>query len=118
MGSYFGIGRKSPSNIYGEGNLSILLNRYASNALEALFDEALEDKFSSIHEKVMEMLPLDQVNFFELNESEFNLSIKAIQDCLDSRINPNENQIFQKHMWETEILPLMKQDERYQLLYK
>jgi len=116
MGSYFGIGYKPLINNhnYGERNLSVVLNRQASNLLEALFDEALQDNYPQIHEKIMEVLPLDQINFNELSEHEFNVAIKCINKYLFDRKNPNEGQLYQQNIWETEILSLMKQDERYQ----
>lgn len=100
---------------YPDGkDLHITLNRNASDVLEILFDEALQNKHAEIHEKVMMYLPLDQINFIELSKEEFNVAIKCINKYLLDRKNPNEGQLYQQDIWNTEILSLMKQDERYQ----
>lgn len=89
------------------------LNRTASNALEALFDEALQERHPVIHEKIMMYLPLDQISFSELNKEEFNLAVNEIQNCIHSRTAPSEWQSYQKRIWDDEIGPLIQQDERY-----
>lgn len=114
MGSFFDIGCKPYNNNYGERGLTVGLNRTASNALEALFDDALQECHPDIHEKIMMFLPLDQISFSELSKEEFNMAIKTIRQCLFARKEPNEVQLYQQDIWNTEILPLMMQDERYQ----
>lgn len=114
MGSFFDIGCKPYNNNYGERGLTVGLNRTASNALEALFDEALQECYPDIHAKIMMYLPLDQISFSELNKEEFNMAVKTIRQCLYARKEPNEGQLYQQDIWNTEILSLMKQDERYQ----
>ncbi|WON76267.1 hypothetical protein [Serratia sp. UGAL515B_01] len=116
MGSFFDIGCKAYNNNYGERGLTVGLNRTASNALETLFDEALQANHPDIHEKIMMYLPLDQISFSELSKEEFNLAVKAIKDCIHNRTEPTEGQSYQKRMWEEEIQPLILQDERYQQL--
>lgn len=113
MGSFFDIGYK-PSTTDGTRGLRVGLNRTASNALEALFDEALEKRYPDIHEKIMLYLPLDQITFSELDKDEFNLAVQEIKKCVDGRKNAPEGQSYQKRMWEDEIYPLIIQDERYQ----
>ncbi|UCZ75073.1 hypothetical protein LHK94_19065 [Dickeya zeae] len=113
MGAYFGIGYRALSNNYGERKLSVVLNRQASDVLVALFDEVLQDNYPCIYEKIMEVLVLDQVNFYELNEAEFNETIKVIRNYLATRKEKNEGQLYQKRIWEEEIEPLVQQDERY-----
>ena len=53
MGSFFDIGCKPHNNNIGDRGLTVGLNRTASNALEALFDEALQERYLGIHEKIM-----------------------------------------------------------------
>lgn len=115
MGAYFGIGYKPLNGNYGERNLSVVLNRQASDVLEALLDEALQDKYPEILEKIMEVYVLDQINFNELNEADFNIAIKAIRDCLDARKESSDGQLYQKRTWEEALEPLIRQDERYHL---
>ena len=62
----------------------------------------------------MEVQVLDQINFNELNKSEFNTSIKVIREYLAARKETSEGQLYQKRIWEEEIEPLIQQDERYQ----
>lgn len=108
MGATFFIG-------YTEGkDLHVTLNRKASNALEALFDGALQSDCPDIHEKIMEVLVLDQISFTELSNADFNLAIKEIRDCIHSRTEATEWHSYQKRMWEEEMEPLIQQDERYQ----
>ncbi|WP_422880922.1 hypothetical protein [Pantoea agglomerans] len=114
MGAYFGIGYRALDNNYGERNLSVVLNRQASDVLEALLDEVLQDNYPVIHQKIMEVQVLDQINFNELNKSEFNTSIKVIREYLAARKETSEGQLYQKRIWEEEIEPLIQQDERYQ----
>ncbi|MBN3145683.1 hypothetical protein [Pectobacterium brasiliense] len=114
MGSFFDIGCKPHNNNTGDRGLTVGLNRTASNALEALFDEALQERHLGIHEKIMIYLPLDQISFSELSKEEFNLAIKEIQTCIHSRRESSEYQSYQRRMWEEEIEPLVQQDERYQ----
>lgn len=114
MGSFFDIGCKPCNNNSDERGLSVGLNRTASNALEALFDEALQERHPDIHEKIMKYLPLDQISFSELNREEFNLAVNEIQNCILSLTAPAEWQSYQKRMWDDEIGPLIQQDERYQ----
>jgi len=42
------------------------------------------------------------------------MAVKTIRQCLFARKEPNEVQLYQQDIWNTEILPLMMQDERYQ----
>jgi hypothetical protein len=91
-----------------------VLNRQASDVLEALLDEVLQDNYPVIHQKIMEVQVLDQINFNELNKSEFNTSIKVIREYLAARKETSEGQLYQKRIWEEEIEPLIQQDERYQ----
>jgi len=81
--------------------------------MESLFDEALQERYPAIHEKVMMYLPLDQICFAELSKEEFNLAVKEIQSCIDSRKESSEPRSYQKQMWEAEIEPLIRQDKRY-----
>lgn len=113
MGSYVGIGYRSSVN-NDEGNLSIVLNRSASNALEMLIDESLQITHPELHEIIMEVLALDQINFFELSKNDFNISIQAIRDCIAKWKNLTELQLYQKKIWEEVLEPLIQQDERYQ----
>ncbi|WHU82346.1 hypothetical protein A7P61_03895 (plasmid) [Pantoea agglomerans pv. betae] len=83
------------------------------NALETLFDEALQEFHPDIHEKVMLNLPLDQINFSELNKDEFNLAIKEIERCIQSRTVSLEWQSYQERIWEEKSTSLIQQDERY-----
>lgn len=114
MGSFFVIGNKPCNNNYGDRRITELLNRTASNAMESLFDEALQERYPTIHEKLIMYLPMDQICFAELSKEEFNLAIKEIQACIDSRKEPGGPQSYQKRVWEAEIEPLIRQDERYQ----
>lgn len=108
MGATFFIG-------YPEGkDLHVTLNRKASNALEALFDEALQSNYPDIHEKIMEVLVLDQISFTELSNADFNLAVEKIRNCIHSRTEETEWQSYQKRMWEEEMEPLIQQDVRYQ----
>ncbi|MBQ0536747.1 MULTISPECIES: hypothetical protein [Providencia] len=110
MGSYIGIGYSKNS----ADNLSIVLNRSASGALEVLFDKALNEKYPAIYETVMEVYVLDQMNFYDLEKKDFNIAIKAIRNYLTEMREPTENQLFQKLVWNNEIEPLIKQDKRYE----
>lgn len=114
MGYFFDIGCKPYNDNFGERGLTIGLNRTASNAIETLFDEALQKCHPDTHEKVMMYLPLDQINFSELNKEEFNLAIKEIERCIQSRTVSLEWQSYQERIWEEELKPLIQQDERYQ----
>lgn len=114
MGSFFDIGCKPYNNNYGDRGLTVGLNRTASNALEALFDEALQERYPDIHEKIMMYLPMDQISFSELSQKEFNLAVKEIKNYLYHQTETAEWQSYQKRIWEKEIEPLIQQDERYQ----
>lgn len=114
MGSFFDIGYKPDKHNGSPTGLTVGLNRTASNALEALFEESLLEMYPEIHEKIMMYLPLDQISFNELNKEEFNMAIDEIQKCLRCRTEPAEWQSYQKFIWEAEIEPLVQQDERYQ----
>lgn len=114
MGSFFNIGRKPCGNNYGDRSLTVGLDRSSSNALEALFDDALQEHYPDLHEKVMLYLPLDQIVFAELEREEFNVAIKAIRECIHDRIELTQGQTFQKLAWEEYMEPLFQQDERYQ----
>lgn len=114
MGAYFDIGYKPLTDNDDERNLSVLLNRSSSSALEMLFDEALQEKYPRIHEIIMEVLVLDQISFTDLSKADFNIAIQAIRNCIASRKEPTEWQIFQKDMWEIYIEPLVQRDQRYQ----
>ncbi|MCO7256534.1 hypothetical protein KSI86_20470 [Dickeya oryzae] len=114
MGAYFGIGYRASSNNYGERKLSVVLNRQASDVLVALFDEVLKENYPVIYDKIMEVQVLDQINFYDLNESEFNETIKVIRNYLATRKEKNEGFLYQKRIWEEEIEPLAQQDDRYQ----
>ncbi|AMO46473.1 hypothetical protein GA0061071_12029 [Kosakonia oryzendophytica] len=107
MGATFFIGYPQDKDLH------TTLNRTESDALEALLDEALVGKYSHIHDIVMEMLVLDQISFTELSSSDFNTAIQAVRNCLHSRNEPNEWQLYQKRIWEKELEPLMQQDDRY-----
>ncbi|MEQ4454278.1 hypothetical protein ABNT06_23105 [Kosakonia sacchari] len=98
MGSFFVIGSKPYNNNYGDRGLSVGLNRTASNAMESLFDEALQQRYPAIHKKVMMYLPVDQISFEELSKEELNLAIKEIQACIDSRKEPSGSQSDQKRV--------------------
>jgi len=95
-------------------NLDVGLNRQASNFMEALFDGALQELYPSIHEKIMETLPLEQMNFDELSPTDFNIAIHAIRNCLARRIAPEDWQEWQKELWEQNFESLARQDFRYQ----
>lgn len=95
-------------------SLHVTLNRGASNLIEALLDETLQYNFPEIHQMIMEVLVLDQINFTELNTSDFNLVIRQVRKCLSSRIDPSEAYKVQKMIWEETIEPLIQQDKRYQ----
>lgn len=110
MGSYIGIGYSKKS----ADNLSVVLNRSASGALEILFDKALNGKHSELYEKIMEVFVLDQMNFYDLEKEDFNIAIKAIRNYLTEMREPTEAQSFQKLVWNSEIEPLIKQDKRYE----
>ncbi|PAW36138.1 hypothetical protein CIL06_10670 [Pantoea vagans] len=114
MGAYFGVGYRALNSNHGEGNLSVVLNRQASDVLEALLDEVLKDNYPVIHEKIMELQVLDQITFNELNKSEFDTAIRVIRQYLAARKETSEGQLYQKRIWEKEIEPLIQQDERYQ----
>ncbi|HII3580882.1 hypothetical protein, partial [Citrobacter freundii] len=98
----------------GVRNLDVGLNRQASQLMEALFDESLQETFPAIHNKIMEMLPLDQINFDELSLIEFNIAIHAIRNCLARRTELTNWQEWQKELWERNFEPLVRQDFRYQ----
>jgi hypothetical protein len=112
MGSYVGIGYRSSSN-NDEGNLSIILNRSASNALEILIDDCFKIEHPKLHGIIMEVLVLDQINFFELNEDDFNMAVRAIRKYISGWEKPSELQLHQKKVWEEYIEPLIQQDQRY-----
>ncbi|AWH87781.1 hypothetical protein [Limnobaculum parvum] len=114
MGATFFIGYKPPENDNIEGSLHEGLNRSASNALEVLFKEALQERFVGIYDQIMQYEVLDQISFIELSITDFNIAVQAIRNCISSRKEPSELQIFQKNIWETQIEPLIQQDERYQ----
>ncbi|PIT08777.1 hypothetical protein BGI40_01940 [Snodgrassella communis] len=97
-----------------KGSLHITLNRQASNALETLLDESLQKVYPELHEKIMEVLVLDQISFTELTQKEFNIVIKAVRDCIINKKVPTEYDAYQKKIWEKIIEPLIQQDERYQ----
>ncbi|MDW5500138.1 hypothetical protein R6Y99_10095 [Pseudomonas lundensis] len=94
-------------------SLHVTLNRGASDALESLIDDALQQKYPELHEKIMEMLPLDQINFVELNNHDFNAVIGAIRQCISSWDTPTESQLRKKKIWEEEAEPLVILDPRY-----
>jgi hypothetical protein len=94
-------------------SLHVTLNRGASDALELLIDDALEKKHPKLHEKIMEMLPLDQIHFVELDNHEFNMVIRAIRQCISSWDTPTEWQLREKKVWEEEAEPLVVLDPRY-----
>jgi len=108
MGATFFVGHSKDKELH------VTLNRRASDAIEILLDEALKEKFINIYESITEMLVLDQLNFCDLSKTDFNCVIHAVKNYLDNRDNPTEGQVSQQHLWEAEILSLMKQDERYQ----
>ncbi|WP_421506941.1 hypothetical protein [Erwinia rhapontici] len=115
MGSFVNVGYKPPYNDSYQGkDLTIGLNRTWSNALEVLFDDALQECYPDMHEKIMLYLPLDQITLAELETEEFNVVLKVIRECINSRIDPTQGQLFQKRVWEEVIEPLIQQDERYQ----
>ncbi|AUQ27203.1 hypothetical protein [Dickeya zeae] len=114
MGAYFGIGYRASSNNYDERKLSVVLNRQASDVLVALFDEVLKENYPVIYDKIMEVQVLDQINFYDLNESEFNEILNVIRSYLATRKEKNEGILYQKRIWEEEIEPLAQQDDRYQ----
>ena len=60
----------------------------------------------------MMYLPLDQIFFAELSKEEFNLAVREIQNCIDSK-KYKRPQLYQKQMWEAKIEALIRQDERY-----
>ncbi|MGM3223631.1 MULTISPECIES: hypothetical protein [Dickeya] len=100
---------------YPEGkDLHVTLNRRASDALEDLFNDALQSSYPIIYEKIMEVLVLDQISFTDLSREDFNLAVKNIRDCIKRRTELTEWQLYQKRIWEEEIEPLVQQDERYQ----
>lgn len=86
MGSFFVIGSKPYNNYTGDRSLSVGLNRTASNAMESLFDEALQKRYPTIQEKVMMSLPMDQVCFEALSKEGFNQAVKQIQAKTGSKI--------------------------------
>ncbi|WP_052050366.1 hypothetical protein [Cedecea neteri] len=110
MGLYIGVGYSKNSG----DNLSVVLNRSASGALEVLFDKALNTKYPTLYETIMEVYFLDQINFYDLEKKYFNIAIKAIRNYLIEIIEPTEAQLFQKVVWNNEIEPLIKQDKRYE----
>ncbi|WP_407274373.1 hypothetical protein V6C39_01030 [Dickeya ananatis] len=114
MGSFFNIGRKPCNDNYGDRSLTVGLDRTSSNALEALFDDALQEHYPDIHEKIMLYLPLDQITLAELEKEEFNVAVKTIRECINNRTELTQGQIFQKLTWDEYIEPLIQQDERYQ----
>lgn len=113
MGSYVGIGFRSLKDDNDE-NLSIVLNRGASNALEMLIDESLQNSHPKLYKIITEVLVLDQFNFYELSKNDFNTVVKTITDYISAWKNPSELQLYQKKLWEETLLPLIQQDERYQ----
>ncbi|MBP2837052.1 hypothetical protein J8658_13695 [Dickeya zeae] len=114
MGSFFNIGRKPCNHSYGDRSLTVGLDRSSSNALEALFDDALLEYYPDIHEKIMLYLPLDQITLAELEKEEFNVAIKTIRECINNQTELTQGQVFQKLTWDEYIEPLIQQDERYQ----
>ncbi|MEX6255744.1 hypothetical protein [Providencia huaxiensis] len=110
MGAYIGIGYSENST----KNLSVSLNRSASGALEVLFDKALQARYPQIYETIMEVFVIDQMNFYDLEEKDFNIAIKTIRNYLRDMKNPTEAQLFQKFIWQSEIEPLIQQDKRYE----
>ncbi|APG17520.1 hypothetical protein A3780_08135 [Kosakonia radicincitans] len=82
--------------------------------MEALFDEALQEAYLAIHEKIMETLLLDQINFDEHSPTDFNIAIHAIRNCLARRKAPKDWQKWQKEVWEHNLEPSVRQDFRYQ----
>ncbi|AIR62864.1 hypothetical protein LH23_20035 [Cedecea neteri] len=108
MGATFFIGCSKDKELY------VTLNRGASDAIEILLDEVLKGEYINIHESITEMSVLDQLNFCNLSKTDFNFVINAVKKYLDSQVDPTEGQVIQHRLWEEDILPLMKQDERYQ----
>ncbi len=107
MGATFFVGNSD--------GLHVTLNRRASDALEILLDEALREKYIDIYKKIMKMEVLDQISFTDLNKTEFMLAIQVIRDCLPNRPAPTEGLLTQRKIWEEEIEPLIKKDQRYSL---
>ncbi|KEY57096.1 hypothetical protein [Serratia sp. DD3] len=114
MGSFFNIGRKPCSNNYSDRSLTVGLDRSSSNALEALFDDAFQEHYPELHEKIMLYLPLDQIVLAELEKEEFNVAIKAVRECINNRTELTRGQTSQKLAWEEYMEPIIQQDERYQ----
>ncbi|MDD9340659.1 MAG: hypothetical protein PV362_13610 [Providencia heimbachae] len=108
MGATFFIG------YLDDKSLHTTLNRYASDSLEMLIDEALKESYPKLYEIIMEVIVLDQIHFIDLNKQEFNTAVTVIRNCLQNRDSPTEGQIKQKHIWESEIEPLIQQDKRYE----
>ncbi|WP_336844147.1 hypothetical protein [Providencia rettgeri] len=108
MGATFFIGYLSDKSLH------TTLNRYASDALEALVEDALQENYPKLYEIITEMIVLDQISFIELNKQEFNEAINVIRAYLKNINNPTEGQIKQKYIWDNEIEPLIQQDKRYE----
>lgn len=114
MGGFIDIGCKPYEDNDGDRGLFVGLNRSAFDALEVLLDETLQYKHAEIYEKIMIYLSMDQIVFSELSREEFNEVIKCINKYLLNKKELTRGQLYQKDVWATIILPLMKQDERYQ----
>lgn len=115
MGSFFTIGYKFEGKASGARSLNVGLNRYTSMLMEGLFNEVFQEKFPVIHEKIMEIFPLDQISFGDLSSLDFNIAIRAIRDFLAHRTEAEEWQVRQKDIWQEHFEPLVLQDFRYEI---